>query len=180
MARLFRAVHDGRNIAQINRFATEHAHDHVAHILRAGQKCAGFHHDFLVVAGQFTGGELTIRLLQHRNQTGGTEVARSQSGRVKQHAHLPLRAADKGGFGHLRHLLYSVIHLRNKPSQGEMIVTRAVERERQNRHVVNGPRLDERRRNAVRDFVEVRLQLLIQLDEAPLHVLANLEPNDDD
>ena len=145
LARLFRAVHDVGHIAQINRLAAEHADHHVAHVPGIGQKRAGFHDDFLVVAGQFAGGELPVRLLQHRQQTGGGEIARRQSHRVEQHAHLPLRAADEGGFGHLRHLFHRIVHLRDQPAQGEMIVTRAVKRERQNRHVVNRPRLDDRR-----------------------------------
>ena len=38
--------------------------------------------------------------------------------------------------------------------------------------------LDERLRNAPRNTVEIRLQLLVQLDQALLDVLANLEPHD--
>ena len=71
LARLFRAVHDLGDFAQINRFAAIHADDHVAHVLRALQERAGLDDDFLVLAGQSAGGELLVRLLQHRDQAGG-------------------------------------------------------------------------------------------------------------
>ena len=121
----------------------------------SGQERAGFHHHLLVVTGQFAGDILAVGLLQHGNQAGGTEVARGELGRVQQHAQLPVRAADEGGFSHLRHLLHGVVHLRHEPAQREMIVARTVKCQRQDRHVVNGPGLDERLRNAVRNFVEL-------------------------
>ena len=83
------------------------------------------------------------------------------------------------GLGHERNLLHRIVHLRHQPAQREMVVTRAVKRERENRHVVNGLGLDERRGNAVRNAVEVLLQLLVQLHDAALHVLADLEAHDD-
>ncbi len=179
LARFFRAVHDVRHVAQINRLAGINAHHHVAHVLGGLQKRAGFHDDFMVVAGQVAGGILPVRLLQHRHQAGGRKIARRQPHRVEQHAHLPLRAADDGRLGDQRHLLHRVIHLRGQPPQREMIVMRTVNRQRQNRHVVNRPRLDERRGNAVRNLVEIRLQLLVQLHQAAFHVFADLEPHDD-
>ena len=59
-----------------------------------------------------------------------------------------------------------------------MIVTRAVERQRENRDIVNGLGFDERIRNTVRDPVEVRVQFLRELDETFLGVEANLETHD--
>ena len=56
---------------------------------------------------------------------------------------------------------------------GEVVVVGAVKRQCQNRHVVDGFGFDERRRNAMRDAVEVRLQLLVQLHQAPLDVFTN-------
>ena len=55
IGRLLRAVHDVRDFAQINRFAAEDAHHHVAHVLRVWQERAGFDDDFLVFAGQSAG-----------------------------------------------------------------------------------------------------------------------------
>ena len=43
---------------------------------------------------------------------------------------------------------------------------RAMKGEREDRNVIDGFRLDERSGNAVRDAVEVRLQLFGELDEA--------------
>ena len=132
-----------------------------------------------VVAGQAAGDELPVGLLQHRHESGRAEIARGQPRRIQQHPHLPPRAADERGFGHQRHLLHRVIHLRHQPAQREVIVARAVERQRQDRHVVDGLGLDEREGDAVRDAVEVRLQLLVELHQAALHVLAHLEAHDD-
>ena len=71
LAWFFRAIRNVRHVAQINRLAGIRAHHHVAHVLCGLQKRAGFHDDFMVVAGKVAGGILLVRLLQHRHQTGG-------------------------------------------------------------------------------------------------------------
>ena len=65
------------------------------------------------------------------------EVAGSQADRVQQHAHLSLGAANEGRFRHQRDLLNGVVHLRDHPAQGQVVVPRAVERQRQDGHVVD-------------------------------------------
>ena len=89
-----------------------------------------------------------------------------------------MRTPDDGSFSNQRHLLDRIIHLRDKPVQREVIITRTVKRQRQDRHVINRPRLDERHGNAVRDAVEVLLHFLVQLHQAAFHVFADLEPHD--
>jgi hypothetical protein len=42
-------------------------------------------------AGQAAGGELAVRLLQHRDEAGGLKIAGGEFRRIKQHAHLALR-----------------------------------------------------------------------------------------
>ena len=59
-----------------------------------------------------------------------------------------------------------------------MVIARTVKRERENRHIINGTQLDERLRRAVRDVVEVRLQLLIQAHQALVCIGADDEPHE--
>ena len=47
--RLFRAVHDFRDLAQIDGPSAEDADNHIAHVLRAGEKRAGFNDELLIV-----------------------------------------------------------------------------------------------------------------------------------
>jgi len=49
IGRLLRAIHDGRDFAQIHGPPAKDADDHAAHLLRAGEEAAGFDDDFLVV-----------------------------------------------------------------------------------------------------------------------------------
>ena len=178
--RLLRAVQHVGDFAEVNGLPAEHAHHHVAHVLRALQECACLDDDGLVARREFAGAILAVRLPQHRHEAGGGEVARSEFRGVEQHADFAARAADERGFRHERHLLHRVVHLRHEPAQGQVVVARAVKREREDGHVVNAPGLDERPRDAVRDAVEVRAQLLGEPREARVRVGADLEARDDE
>ena len=57
--------------------------------------------------------------------------------RVEQHAQLPSSSADYCGFCDLMRLLYRVIHLSDQTAEGEMVVAWAVERQCEDRHVVD-------------------------------------------
>ena len=59
-----------------------------------------------------------------------------------------------------------------------MVIAGAVEGQRQDRHVVDGLGLISGRETAVGDAVEIGLQLLVELDDGGLDVLADLEADD--
>ena len=104
---------------------------------------------------------LGIGLLNHRHQIGGAQVARGEPLRVEEHADLAAIPADQRGLGDLRDRLHRIVHLSSDPTKHGMIVACAVERQRENRHVVDRARLDQRRTDTKRDAVEIRLQLLV-------------------
>ncbi len=152
---LLGAVHDLGNFLQIDRPAAGNAYDDIADVDRRLQKSPGLHDDGLVAAGELPGAKLAVRLLEHRNQPGGAEIAGRELHGIEQHPQLAPRPADDRGLGDLGHLLDRVIDLGDETTQREMIITRAVKREGEDGHVVDRPRLDERPDDAVRDAVEV-------------------------
>ena len=180
LRRFFRAIDDLGDVAQVNGFAAEDADHDVADVLHAGQERAGLDGDVLVVAGETAGSGLTVRLAQHRDDSRRAEIARGEAAGIEQHANLASRSADERGFGDELDLFHRVIDLRCDAPKREMIVAFTVEGERENGDVVDGPRLDHRVTDAVRDAIEVRLKFLVEFGETVLRVLADLEPHDDE
>ena len=70
----FRAISNFSDLAEVNRFSAINADNHVADIFRALQKRAGLDDDLLVLGGQPAGGELLVRLTQHKNQASGRQI----------------------------------------------------------------------------------------------------------
>ena len=71
-------------------------------------------------------------------------MARGEPCRVEQHAQLPSSSADYRSFCNLLRLLYRVVNLSDQTAERKMVVAWAVERQREDRHVVDRLRLDER------------------------------------
>ena len=69
--------------------------------------------------------------------------------------------------------------LGREQAQRVVVVAFAPQRHRQDRHVVDRARLDQRTDDARGDAIGVRRQLLIQADERPRLVLADIEAHDD-
>ena len=175
--RLLAAVGDVGDVAQEHRLAVGHADHHVADVVGAAQELAGLEQE-LAIAGWRTcptagGGWMPPARLQHlqgrHRDTPPAGLRRAST------AHLAALPADDGDRRDVRHLLDRVVELRGEPAQLEIAVAVAPERQRQDRHVVDRARLDERRRGAGRDQVEVGEHLLVQPDDALLFVLADVE-----
>ncbi|GIX31690.1 MAG: hypothetical protein KatS3mg124_2162 [Porticoccaceae bacterium] len=155
LAGFLRPVHDVGHVPQVDGLAAVHAHDHPADLLGVAEETARFDEDLAVVPGEAARPVLAVGLLQHGDESHRAEVARRQADRVEQHPHLPACAADDHGLGHFRDLLDGVVHLGHQPAQRQVIALRAVEGQRQDRHVVDGLELDERLTDAVGDAIEV-------------------------
>src|SRR6478735_706199 len=98
---------------------------------------------------------------------------------VEQHAQLPPSPTDNGGFRDLMRLLYRVIHLGDQAPQREVVVARAVERQREDRHVVDRLRLDEWSAHTWGDAIVVRTQLFGEPHKAALDIFADKETDDE-
>ncbi len=110
---------------------------------------------------------------------GDGEAAGSEGGGVELDADRAADAADDGGLGDLRDGLEGVVDLGGEPAQGEVIVSRAGEREREDGDIVDRARFDERRGDAGREAVEVGLEALVEADEGGLDLGADLVADDD-
>ena len=110
--------------------------------------------------------------------SAGREMIAGQTSFVEIDAHLAALPADDGDGGDLIHLLDGVVQLRGEAPQLVIAVALARERQRQDRHIIDRARLDQRRRGARRDQVEVGEHLLVQPDDGFLFVLADEEAHD--
>ena len=178
--RLLAAVGDVGHVAQEHRLAVRHADHDVAHIvvLSAGTRRSRAEYS------RFRWNR-TCRI----RAAGWTSPARRPPGRASgcTPARRPGRApprtsrrwppiivtAETSG-----DCLMTSCDLRRHAPQLEIAVALAPQRQRQNRHIVDRARLDQRRRRARRDQIEVRGELLVQPDDALLLVLADVEAHD--
>ena len=179
LRRFLTAIHDLRHLTQIHRAPTEHTHDHIAHILRRLEKRTRLHQHLGIPGRQTARTKLPVRLLQHRHEADRTQIARRQLHRIEHDPNLPPRATNEMRFRHQRHSLHFLLHLRRKTPQHEMIVARTVKGQRQDRHIVDRLRFDHWPRDAHRDAIKIRPQLLRQLEQTQFRILAHLEPHND-
>ena len=172
------AIGDFRHVAHEHRFVAGDSDDHVANVFGGAQKLAGFQKVFAIFRVELARRQASIGKSQRSGDLqGGHSIAR-ESGRIQHDAYFAPLTADQGNGGYIRHLFDGVIELRGDAAQIEIVVAAAGEREREDRHIVDGARLDERLRCARRDEVEIGEQLLIQADDALLFVLADVETHD--
>ena len=177
--RLLRAVADPRHLVQVDRPAVVHANHDAAGLGRRGEEGAGLHGDLRVPAAQHAGVRLLVGGAQPLGQVGRAQTPGTERQRVELHPQLPPGATDEPGLGHLEDGLDGVVHLGGQAAQGEVVVGFRVEGEGEDGHVVDAVRLDERSRDAVRDAVEVGLQLLVEADDGLLEIGAHVETGDE-
>ncbi len=178
VVRFCRPVADLRDLVKIDRGAGMDADHDPADLRRRGEEGAGLQQHLLVQRRQAAGVGLEVDLLDLRRDLGDGEVARGQLQRVETDRHLAAGAADDLGLGHLLDALDAVVDLGRQPPQGGVVVAAAVEGQGQDRHVVDGMRLDQRLRHRMGDAVEVGLQFLVEADDGGFEVLADVEADD--
>ena len=155
--------------------AVVHAHHDLADFFGRGEEDARLHQDLMVHGLQVTGIALPVGLLQTGDKIGNGQVSGCQPQGVEQHAHLAPVAADYLGFGNIMDTLDGIINLGRQPPQHVMIVFLAVKGQGQDRHIIDGVRLDQREGDSVRNFVKVALQFLVEPDNGILQVLPDIE-----
>ena len=116
--------------------------------------------------------------MQHGREIRRAELAGSQRGGIDRDAHHPASAADERRLGDLGNRFYHVVHLGGETPEREVVVRRAVQRERQDRYIVDRAWFDDRRRHTHGDTVKIGLQLLVEPYERGLDVRAHREAHD--
>ena len=177
--RFLGSVDNLRHIAQINRPSLVNPHHHLSGLGRAGDESAGLDENRAVFGGDRPRPRLPVALLQHRHNACGRHPAGRQAHRIEEHTDLPTQPADHTRLRHQGNLLHRILQFRRQPPQFHRILPRTMQSQGQNGHVIDGPRLDQRRRHPVRDAVEIRLQLLVEFDQTRLQVGADFETHDD-
>jgi hypothetical protein len=114
--------------------------------------------------------ELAIGLAQHGHNARRAQPARSQPDQIQLHPNLSTGPTQKRGFSHHGDLLDDIVDLRDDTSQHLVIVALAVKSQRQNRDIINGSGLDEWKRDAEGNPVEVGSQFFREAHEARLGI----------
>jgi len=176
--RFLAAVDHRGDVADVDRLALGDADDHVPDVGGAGQELAHLQGELTVVGGEPAAGEAPVERAERAVHLHGRQAVGGEPVRVEHHPDLAALAADDGGRRHVGGLLDGIVHLGGDATQVEVAVALAPERQRQDGHVVDGARLDERLGGARRDEVEIGVHLLVELDDAVFLVLADVEADD--
>ena len=177
VVRFLRTVDDLRDISEINRMAVINAHDNLADLGRGAEELSGLQQHLLVKRLELSGVLLRIRLLESRNQLLWRQVPSRQQQRVKLNPHLPPGAADKFRLSDVRNRLDFVINLGRQSPQHKMVITSSMEGQGQNRHIIDGVRLDQGLGDPGRNPVKIGGQLLIEANNGRFRILADIKPD---
>ena len=175
---LLRAIQHLSHLTQINRSSPQRAHYHIAHLLGGPEECAGLDDHRLIHRGQFTTAELAVGLLQHRNDAHRAQSAGGQTRGIQEHPQFSTGPADDRRLGDLRHLLHRIINLGHQATQGQVVVSPAVEGQRQDGDIVDGTGLDQRESHPMRHPVPIGAEFFRHLHQTGIGIRAHLEADD--
>ena len=175
LARLLGAIRDIGNLTEIDGLSISHSDNNVPNFLCRFQKTTCFYGNFCSCLRKRAGGILPVGLLQHRNDSGGSETATGESHRIKEHTHLSFGSSDNKGLTDHGHLLDRVLNLCCQSAQGQMIILFAMKGDGQNRHIINRLHLHQGYADSRRNTVEVGTKLLRKSHKAFIRILSYLE-----
>ncbi len=166
---------DPGDVADVDRHAVSGADHQALHVVGGFQERAG-----LELEGGAAGlhvAHLAFRVGRRDglgNLTGADGIAREPLGQDLD-ADLFGAAADNEALASLRHFLQALQHVEGDLTQHCVVQFLGPQRQRHHRHVVDALRLDQRLRYAGRNLVHVGHQLVVELDQRGLHLLADFE-----
>ena len=143
--RLLRTVGDSGNVSQVDRAAVARTDDDPLRVVRIADEPAGLDQHLLVVGGEGAGRQLRVGLLDHVDDRHGCQAVRRDTRRIDRDPKLAPQAADDLHRRNVIDLFDFRLKLRRHAPEREVVVAIAGERQRQNRHIVDRPRLDQRR-----------------------------------
>ena len=164
-----RAVDDARDVAEVDRLAVVDRDDEVADVLRRLEEAAGVDADRRVAAHEVAGGQRDVGALQHPAHGGDVEAVRAEPRRVEPHLDHAAGSADGrdlAGAGHALQLRLDGVRDALEVERAARRVLR-VQRQRDDRHVVDALGLDQRLADAEfrRQPVAVRQDRVVQPDD---------------
>ena len=174
--RLRRPIHDfRRHIAQVHRLALIYADHDLLQIVGLAQKTSGLDLELLIALREASGQAARIGLLQLRGDRARRHPVSRQPLGVEHHPHLARQSADDLGLRNIVNLLELVLQFAGNLPQPVAVVVLAPQRQRHDGHVIDGAHFDERRRNSLRNAVEVGVQLVVRLDDGVFFLGADVE-----
>ena len=172
-------VDDGGHRAEIDRAALPRADHHRADIRRVAQLRSHRHQEALTTGGELAGREPAVGPLQCAHHLDRRDPRRREPGRIEDHPQLARAPADERRGGDVGDGTDLVGQVRRHLAQHLGAVAGAVERERQEGHVIDGVRPHQRRERPGRGLVRGRSELRVHRAHTPVLVLAHLEPHRD-
>ena len=177
--RFVRAVDDPGDLGDVDRPPVGEAGHHPADLLRAAEEGTHLDPDLPVVAHGRARGLADGGGLQGARELRPADPGRAHAVGVRLHAHDPRLAADELGPARLGHLRELLGQLGRERSQAVARPALAPQGEGQEGHVVDRVQLDDRGQDVPRQDPAHRRLPLVDLDEARLVRLVDLEADGD-
>ena len=167
-----------RHILDAHDTAVAGGYDHLGDLFRRPEQLPRLDGHARPATHHACGGLLHIATLNGPRYRVGRQTVGVEPRGVERHTHLAGPAADERHLRHIRNLGDGLTQLRRQAPQLVVAVPLGRQCEREDRHVIDGPRLDERPGHAGRDPVRIGRHLLVEPDNGVLLGFAHLEADD--
>jgi len=179
-SRLGRAVDQPGHVLDVYRAPLACADDQLGHVVAAADERAGrdLHGSVAPIKG--AGGQRGVCGLEGLPDFEGAQAVPAQPLGIELDAHLAGPAAEDFGPAQVGNLRQPGQDFLADPPELRVAVARRVQCESDNRDIVDLDGLDDPAADPGRDEVDVRVDLVVELDEGALAVLADEEPDGHD
>ena len=151
------------HIAQINGPADVNSDYNLLQVIGTSEKQTGFHLKFAVVAGEAAGLSAAVRTLQLADDRPGRQTVGSKPLCIEDHTDLAGLPADDRRFRDVVELLERVFQFARISPQTIGVIVLSPKRQGHDGDVVDGADLDDRLRDAGRDAIKIRVELVVGL-----------------
>ncbi len=180
--RLRGSVADGRHVPEVHGCAVVDSDHQRCHLGRVRERRPHVHSGLPAVRDEHAGARRARSTGQCVHHVHHRRAARREPSRIDRHADFAGGAADHGDARRVRHLAEALRGLAGDLPQRLRIDLRAtlgMERERDERQIVDLDGLDHPARHAGRHAIRVHRDLVVELHDRALSVLADLEAHRD-
>ena len=152
-----------------------HGDDEVFNVAKAGKELAGIDVEPFAAFHDVAAGNAEVGGADRLRHLADRHAMRGEARQVEIDADLFAAAAGDETLPRVRQRLEALVDVERQLSQLHEVELVRTERDREDRHVVDALRLDQRLHHALGNGVHMRIELVVKFYERRLHLFADVE-----